>query len=601
MLTTKLALLLLLVTGATADTRLKRVALLPRGATGPAPVICADTDHDSLYEIVYYQHNGGGPTTECWDIQEYRPFNRYELVKSDTGIRPYPSRLTTGNFMPYGAGDVDRDGRTDLVGNVTYKIGDSSRLALCTVESADSVSLPETLNWYYPFPGPIGGFGPSRYTDLDRDERREILIPREGAMVFENVADDRESLVYNRPPTSHGLFAVGDFDCNGRTDFAGVIGVWVVVKECVGDNSYATSCSLFVAEPNGADIFAGSDVDGSGRPEFFVNYDVYGADGWTLHLYMFEAESEHLYQPYFIGTEYIGNYDPWPKSSLCADLDGDSIEEVIWACAAHVAILKATGPHQFRRVTWWSNDAGPVTYCNAWDFNGNGYKELVVGGCSKTSFLEVDPIKVWYPNVVRTLVAGDTVGIWWQLFTPPRCDSISLFLKTDTVVQTGERFWRLDTIVTGLAPTESSFAWVVPDTQLAWAKVLAIAYGPGWQFDESDSAFAIVPAGIEELPRVLVRDWTLSVSPNPAGARAMVSYDVPVASEVSLVLFDAAGRVVSELASGPHQPGSYSILLPSYVLSPHSSILSAGVYFLREAGPKDQGFKVLERKIVITR
>jgi len=573
MLTPRLALLLLLVTGATAEMRLKRMALLPRGATGPSPVICADTDHDGLYEVIYFQHNGGGPTTECWDIQEYRPFNRYELVKSDTGVRPYPNRLTTGNFMPYDAGDVDRDGKTDLVGSVTYRIGDSSRLALCTVESRDSLSLPETLNWYYPFPGPIGGFGPSRFTDLDRDGRREVFLPREGAMVFENVADDRESLVYDRPPTSHGLFAVGDFDCDGRMDFAGVIGVWVVVKECVGDNLYATACSLFVAEPNGADIFAGSDVDANGKPEFFVNYDVYGADGWTEHLYQFETESVHQYQPYFIDNEDIGNHDPWPKSSLCADLDGDSIEEVVWACAAHVAILKTTGPHQFRHVTWWSNPAGPVTLCNAWDFNGNGYKELVVGGCSKTSFLEVEPIKVWYPNVERTLVAGDTVGIWWQLFTPPRCDSISLFLKKDTTIHPGERFWRLDTIVTGLGPTESSYAWVVPDTELAWAKVLAIAYGPGWQFDESDSAFAIVPAGIAAAKAVLPRDWALSVSPNPAGTWTAFSYDVPVAAEVRLGLYDAAGRLMAVLADGERMPGCYTAQV--------GEALPAGVYLAR--------------------
>jgi hypothetical protein len=167
---------------------------------------------------------------------------------------------------------------------------------------------------------------------------------------------------------------------------------------------------------------------------------------------------------------------------------------------------------------------------------------------------------------------------------------VSLFLKTDTTVYPGERFWRLDTIATGFAPSESSYSWVVPDTQLAWAKVLAIAYGPGWQFDESDSSFAIVPSGLSAQPPVSVRDWALSVSPNPAAGRATVRWDIPRRASVRVCLYGPDGRIAKGLMSREDGPGRYAAQVRT------SAALPAGVYFCT----LDNGEKRISRKLVLT-
>ena len=48
------------------------------------------------------------------EVWEHQGWNRFKLVYADTGAYPEPSGITTGNAMPYCAGDVDGDGRTDL-------------------------------------------------------------------------------------------------------------------------------------------------------------------------------------------------------------------------------------------------------------------------------------------------------------------------------------------------------------------------------------------------------------------------------------------------------------------------------------------------------
>jgi len=409
-------------------------------------------------------------------------------------------------------------------------------------------------------------------------------------MVFENVGDNRESLVYNSPPSTTGRYPVADFDGNGRTDYACSWDAKVRICECVGDNQYQQVCSLALVLQSD-DIFSGNDVDQNGRPEFFMVDVRHRGMGWKLYLYMFEATAEHEYAFWLVDSEQLGmGIEPGAKVSLCADLDGDGVEEVIWSCCTHGYILKATGPHQFRREFLFMHDHGPAALCNAADFNGNGYNELFVGSCGKISVFEAEPVRVMYPYHREVLVAGDTCLIRWRIYTPPRCDSVSLFLKTDTTVYPGERFWRLDTIATGFAPSESSYSWVVPDTQLAWAKVLAIAYGPGWQFDESDSSFAIVPSGLSAQPPVSVRDWALSVSPNPAAGRATVRWDIPRRASVRVCLYGPDGRIAKGLMSREDGPGRYAAQVRT------SAALPAGVYFCT----LDNGEKRISRKLVLT-
>jgi hypothetical protein len=590
LLRTALSVLLCLAAGmAVAEVRLKRIVLSDRDTRVSLWLVLADTDHDGLGEAIY--STWYGPITNRvrgWEILEYRPLNRYELVHADTGTKQAPETLLVGNFWPCDAGDIDRDGKSDLVGTLRYRGHGMDSLVLCTIESRDSASYPDTLTWYVDAAGDASSPNAPFFSDLDGDSAEELLSPWEmTSAIFENVGDDRESLICEVPhANAYSEYVFGDFDQNRKRDYAFMYGSRVDICEWADSNRYVPVCSLWGGFSNHAEIFGGHDADRNGKPEFFVVYAELEGMSTRLYLYQFEASAEHDYQYYFIDTTLIRMAGAGVRS-VCTDLDGDSIDEIVWGAGTHIIILKADGEHQFQRVGYWSNDQGLVTRCNAADFNGNGYPEVYVGGDSLLSVLEIEAIKVLNPDTSRHLTSGDTCEIRWQVFTPPRCDSVSLFLRTDTTIANG--FYRLDTIAHGLSPSESTYSWVVPDTTLDSARILAIAYGPGWQFDESDSALRIAPAGVAG-PRIAPpRNWSLSVSPNPARGALRVSYDVPRQCRVLIGVYDVDGRLVRTLAGGVLTAGWYQV-----VLTP--PVLPAGVYYVR----LDNGDSRITRKVVLT-
>ena len=187
---------------------------------------------------------------------------------------------------------------------------------------------------------------------------------------------------------------------------------------------------------------------------------------------------------------------------------------------------------------------------------------------------EVEAVRVQYPNGGEQLAVGDTCWIAWETFSPPRCDSVSLFLRTDTVVEPGRAFWRLDTIVTGFSPEDSVYGWVVPDTLVESAWVMAIAYGPGWQFDVSDGSFSIVASALGDGEQAAWRRW------NPP---TVLRGAIRVPEGVSAILLDPTGRRVAEF-----EPGLCDL-----------RALSPGVYFLQSQIGNRQSSMV--RKVVLTR
>jgi hypothetical protein len=221
------------------------------------------------------------------------------------------------------------------------------------------------------------------------------------------------------------------------------------------------------------------------------------------------------------------------------------------------------------------------------DFNRNGYNELYIGGNLKTSILEVEAIRLHYPNLGEQLVAGDTCMVDWSILTPPRCDSVSVFFKSNPVVPEGEWFWNLDTIVTGLDTSITTWPWVVPDTTLDSAWILLMAYGPGWQYSESRIPISILQTGVAE------RTKRVASGPVPEPTIAGGVLWLPIGADA--VLLDATGRKVMDL------PGELSSRASGAGWHHDIRHLAPGVYFVRrpttEVGRSSTAVSV--RKIVI--
>ena len=134
-------------------TSLRRVAQVPSGPyAGSVPLVCCDSDHDSLPEFIFNTgtiHPDDPLRIEFW---EHQGWSRFSLAFADTGKYPEPPGITTGNAIPFAAGDIDNDGLTDIV-CITIEPDslhpDTAHDDVITIESPDGTSYPCSLSWYY--------------------------------------------------------------------------------------------------------------------------------------------------------------------------------------------------------------------------------------------------------------------------------------------------------------------------------------------------------------------------------------------------------------------------------------------------------------------
>jgi subtilisin family serine protease/photosystem II stability/assembly factor-like uncharacterized protein len=108
----------------------------------------------------------------------------------------------------------------------------------------------------------------------------------------------------------------------------------------------------------------------------------------------------------------------------------------------------------------------------------------------------------------------------------------------------------------------------------------------GWAVTSSGEILAYNPliTGVKERsPGTLPRLFTLSQNyPNPFNPATTIRYDLPIASEVQLRIYDVLGRVVTTLVDGQQSPGTH-------VVPFDASHLASGVYFYRISASSTNG------------
>jgi hypothetical protein len=590
-------------------TSMRRILQVPAGPDAGAygRVVCCDSDHDSLPEMMFLTGTIQPDNPYRLEVWEHQGWNRFSLVSADTGNLP---GTTIASPIPFAAGDIDGDGLTDIVciGIGRDSIDSTAYDVMMTLESPDSFSYPCSLSWYYRFSDlfviPIPIYYPP---DLDNDGHDEILcvVPSLslGMSIWENAGDDQNSLVWRDTIHDGYRFTFGDFDNDGRMNLAtatlsssGILSVW----ECAGDNRYEVVYQDTVWQPNGADVFTTNDVDGDGKPEFYVAYE--NVPRGKMYLYMWEADhaGTDAYRRTLIDSVSFSGTD-WGRISECGDIDGDGIDECIWTTPDVIKVYKAVGDNDLEEVWHWNNDHGGFRslVSTVYDINNDGYNELITAGNAKTSIFEIDAVDLLSPNGGSCSV-GDTVSIRWVTNTPPRCDSLSLFLRrgitpsplpppqgggNEREGELTDSLWNLDTIATGIPGTDTIYRWVVPSGVPDTGRIVVMAYGPGHQYDISDSAIRFTGSGVAEASRNLFVTRLRGCSPSPFARGTSVNYELAHYGPVELTVHDVSGRLVQRLESGPRQRGFHAVRWDG--ADSRGRVVPAGVYFVRfSAGGK---------------
>ncbi|MFH1221025.1 MAG: C25 family cysteine peptidase [Candidatus Eisenbacteria bacterium] len=114
----------------------------------------------------------------------------------------------------------------------------------------------------------------------------------------------------------------------------------------------------------------------------------------------------------------------------------------------------------------------------------------------------------------------------------------------------------------------------------------------GWYLDDvavtDDYSSVAIPN--PDLKVVPTRFALQSVSPNPASSRFSVVFDVPHRADVSVAVFDVAGRRITQVANSVFAPGRYSRPFDC------STTLAPGVYFI---SLRTEGFSETRKLIIV--
>jgi len=192
-------------------------------------------------------------------------------------------------------------------------------------------------------------------------------------------------------------------------------------------------------------------------------------------------------------------------------------------------------------------------------------------GCHDTlSCLAHDTIRLIQPHVVHP-VAGQqvmplsVVEIVWTLPSElAMVDSVVVLASVDNqqtwaVVGSGPGVWSTCEWVAPEAVAESCYVAIVA---YADGEVLGVGYGGPFRVD---ALTAVVP-GLE-------RFGLQGARPHPFRPGGRIAFAVPVASAVTLQVFDLGGRLMETLVDGPMAAGRHEVAW-------EARAVAAGVYFV---------------------
>jgi hypothetical protein len=241
------------------------------------------------------------------------------------------------------------------------------------------------------------------------------------------------------------------------------------------------------------------------------------------------------------------------------------------------------------------NDTGRIIPSQIWHYcpdNTPQWNRVHVAGCAVENLQAAVGYNATY--ACRPSMGADDDGhlfVAWEQFDSANVENITSRLRADIFMagsNDGGLTWAPAVKLTEAGTNSMRFPSIMgkavegdPDTMFVIYEIDQIA---GF-FVQSEGAAtsnvvaiqripvdSIIAPGVAEQPGALPRQPSLSATPNPFGGRTMISYALPRAGNVSLVVYDAVGRPVQNLASGYREAGRYSATWDA-------RNAAAGVYF----------------------
>lgn len=303
----------------------------------------------------------------------------YELSADNNFIKKhqYPN-----NVYPYdNIEDIDNDGDNELVMHsigkkIIYKkpsINEFPTQLFSMFQRRSNLSVKGLL-----------------FDDFDNNGKKDVAYWNGLEVYIDefNPSTEQFDTIFAYKPIAHTggkNFTAGDFDMDGKTDIVfGDINDNVYMIEAQGEHQYQVVWQGKVPTYNAYLNFKTNDIDGNGKPEFWVGGDSFFSGLGMTRFTCFESNGDNSYIA-VARIDFIGIFSFFAGNIIVKDLNGDGKEELFICLAQHIFIPSFTGTqnaHDYSLLFAKRNemaDQNSVYYgATLYDITGDGKDEFIV-------------------------------------------------------------------------------------------------------------------------------------------------------------------------------------------------------------------------------
>ncbi len=363
----------------------------------PHQMIITDTDQDGDAELLgmrTYTHKTVPDGDTLWFDVLYELSNDSGFVE----VHKYPFSTN----MPWWSGDLDRDGNMEVLVNKTF-LSEQYNATVRTIQCFESPS-PSAFATEHNFDVPLTRLTQANDVtihDLDQDGQLDMLYyldmgvaDVEPCPAATHIAEyDRatnsfvEKFCFQQPSDFTAHYAVGDFDSDGKTEFAtaGIEGE-LYVFEATGDDTYNLIWEDTLDTYNAYMSTTTNDINWNGKPELWVGGDI----GWgperdvpETRIFCLESNGNNSFEIiYKITIPGIFSFDGCGVDAT--DINQDGTDELMIWVVDHIFILEGTGSlpseviYAVKNTKWGSPLFEEFLSATSKDLDSDGYPELLI-------------------------------------------------------------------------------------------------------------------------------------------------------------------------------------------------------------------------------
>jgi hypothetical protein len=511
----------------------------------PRSLCSADLDNDGLEDIV---------------VSNYLP-NTLSIFKSNRNALPTAAATIEFGTSPFviASGDLDHDGNIDLVVNTNNN--------LTILKNAGNFHFTTSTIAIDP------GITYITMCDLDGDGDPDIVAANRvtnNVQIFRNDGGMRfTSVLLPFVISGSMVMEAGDFDNDGMADL-------LVAKDADNNFTLLHNEGGMVFVPMQLPNLAGyirtmvlADFNGDGKLDIFSpNANMNSA---SVLLNKGNLTFENIRQE---GVTHDA------LTFTGADYDNDGDIDIASANNGYSSFgsVYRNDSLRFRESTQFLIEPGTQASMSG-DFNGDGAMDIafayeglkslrVFFGITKKNYTLSEPY-VFFPNVQRGTSLKKNVIVWNKGTTVLQFDSLYVNSRYFTA--------RINKVM--LPPLDSAVIDVTftPDSIGTFEAVVTIISEAVTPATIVLTGICVPATGVEKSDQLIPEEYALFQNyPNPFNPTTTMKFSVPVASDVTLKVYDVLGRDVATLVNDRLGAGYYSVAF-------NGANRSSGIYFYRIA------------------